>query len=104
VTTDAGSSRILATDPKHRWIDHIALGPDGAIAWSAGKSAFAQGKELRTFEAPSTVSGLAFFPRGFQLAIAHYDGATLWFPNASEAPSGKTRVEGLAPGRERQPR
>jgi hypothetical protein len=104
VTTDAGSSRILATDPKHRWIDHIALGPDGAIAWSAGKSAFAQGKELRTFEAPSTVGGLAFFPRGFQLAIAHYDGATLWFPNASEAPSGKTRVEGLAPGRERQPR
>jgi hypothetical protein len=104
VTTDAGSSRILATDPKHRWIDHIALGPDGAIAWSAGKSAFAQGKELRTFEAPSTVGGLAFFPRGFQLAIAHYDGATLWFPNASEAPSGKTQVEGLAPGRERQPR
>jgi hypothetical protein len=80
VTTDAGSSRILATDPKHRWIDHIALGPDGAIAWSAGKSAFAQGKELRTFEAPSTVGGLAFFPRGFRLAIAHYDGATLWFP------------------------
>jgi hypothetical protein len=27
VTTDAGSSRLLATDPKHRWIDHIAVGP-----------------------------------------------------------------------------
>jgi hypothetical protein len=26
VTTDAGSSRLLATDPKHRWIDHIAAG------------------------------------------------------------------------------
>jgi hypothetical protein len=94
VTTDAGSSRILATDPKHRWIDHIALGPDGAIAWSAGKSAFAQGKESPTFEAPSTVCGLAFFPRGFRLAIAHYDGATLWFPNASEAPPEKLEWNG----------
>jgi WD40 repeat protein len=81
-----GETRVLASDPKHRWIDHIALGPDGTVAWSAGKSAFAQGKELRTFEAPSTVGALAFFPKGFRLAIAHYNGATLWFPNASEAP------------------
>jgi hypothetical protein len=85
VTTDAGSSRVLSTDPKQRWIDHVALGPDGATAWSAGKTAFAQTKELRQFEAPSTVGGLAFFPKGFRLAIAHYNGATLWFPNAPQA-------------------
>ena len=84
VTTDAGSSRVLATDPKQRWIDHIALGPDGAVAWSAGKTAFAQAKELRQYEAPSTVGGLAFLPKGFRLAIAHYNGATLWFPNAPQ--------------------
>lgn len=85
VTTDAGSSRVLATDPKQRWIDHIALGPDGAVAWSAGKTAFVQAKELRQYEAPSTVGGLAFLPKGFRLAIAHYNGATLWFPNAPQA-------------------
>jgi WD40 repeat protein len=85
VTTDAGSSRVLATDPKQRWIDHIALGPDGATAWSAGKIAFVQAKELRQYEAPSTVGGLAFFPKGLRLAIAHYNGATLWFPNAPQA-------------------
>ena len=85
VTTDAGSSRVLATDPRNRWIDHIALGPDGAAAWSAGKTAFVQAKELRQFEAPSTVGGLAFLPKGFRLAIAHYNGATLWFPNAPQA-------------------
>ncbi|HUD85170.1 MAG TPA: WD40 repeat domain-containing protein [Xanthobacteraceae bacterium] len=85
VATDLGSSRVLATDPKHRWIDHVALGPDRAVAWSAGKSAFVQAKELRSFEAPSTVGGLAFLPKGFRLAIAHYNGATLWFPNAREA-------------------
>src|ERR1700730_14058936 len=80
-----GGSRILASDPKHRWIDQVALGPDGAVAWSAGKTAFAQSKELRTFEAPSTVGGLAFLPKGFRLAVAHYNGATLWFPNAPQA-------------------
>jgi WD40 repeat protein len=85
VTTDAGSSRVLATDPKHRWIDHVALAPDGSVAWSAGKSAFVQAKQLRSFEAPSTVGGLAFLPKGFRLALAHYNGASLWFPNAPKA-------------------
>ena len=40
----------------------------------------------RTYEAPSTVAGLAFAPKGFRLAIAHYNGVTLWFPNASAKP------------------
>ena len=95
VATDAnGESRTAATDPKHRWIDHVALGPDGALAWSAGKIAFAQGKELRTFEAPSTVGGLAFLPKGFRLALAHYNGATLWFPNAAGAVPEKLEWKG----------
>jgi WD40 repeat protein len=85
IATDPGASRVLATDPKHRWIDHVALGPDGAVAWSAGKTAFVQAKELRQFEAPSTVGGLAFLPKGFRLAVAHYNGASLWFPNAPQA-------------------
>ncbi len=89
VATDAsGEHRILATDDKRRWIDQVALGPDGAVAWSAGKTAHVLTKkgEQRTFEAPSTVAGLAFAPKGFRLAIAHYNGATLWFPNASAKP------------------
>jgi WD40 repeat protein len=84
-TNAVGESRTLATDPKRRWIDHVALGPEGAVAWSAGKTAFAQSKDLREFEAPSTVGGLAFLPKGFRLAVAHYNGATLWFPNAPQA-------------------
>jgi WD40 repeat protein len=91
IVTDAkGESQTLATDPKRRWIDQLALGPDGAVAWSAGKTAFVQqakdkNKEPRQFETPSTVGGLAFLPKGFRLAIAHYNGATLWFPNAAQA-------------------
>ena len=37
-------------------------------------------------EVPSTVGALAFAPKGFRLAIAHYNGVTLWFPNAQATP------------------
>jgi WD40 repeat protein len=93
-TNVQGEMRTLAADAKHRWIDHLALGPDGAVAWSAGKTAFVQAKELREFEAPSTVGGLAFLPKGFRLAVAHYNGATLWFPNAPQATPEKLEWKG----------
>jgi WD40 repeat protein len=89
VATDAkGEHQTLATDPKHRWIDRVALGPDGVVAWSAGKQAFvrtAKG-EVKSLDLPSSVGGLAFAPKGLRLAIAHYGGASLWFPNAQAAP------------------
>ncbi|MDB5518273.1 MAG: hypothetical protein JWQ17_5031 [Tardiphaga sp.] len=84
VTLDGkGEIALLATDPKRRWIDTVALHPDGAIAWSVGKTAYVRsGKsEDKSFEVPSTVGGLAFAPKGMRLAIAHYNGVTLWFPN-----------------------
>jgi WD40 repeat protein len=78
-----GEVALLATDPKRRWIDNVALHPEGAVAWSVGKTAFVRsGKaEDKSFEVPSTVGGLAFAPKGMRLAIAHYNGVTLWFPN-----------------------
>jgi WD40 repeat protein len=93
-----GASGVMASDPKHRWIDHVALGADGVVAWSAGKTAYVQAKDQakdpRAFEAPSSVGGLAFFPKGLRLAIAHYNGATLWFPNASGAAPEKLEWKG----------
>jgi WD40 repeat protein len=95
VATDGdGVTVVLASDPKQRWIDHVALGPDDVVAWSAGKTAYVQAKDSRAFEAPSTVGGLAFFPKGLRLAIAHYNGATLWFPNASGAAPEKLEWKG----------
>jgi len=89
VATDArGESTILAADAKQRWIDHMAVGPAGALAWSAGKEACvrtAKGSERR-LEVTSTVGGLAFAPKGLRLAIAHYNGLTLWFANAQSEP------------------
>ena len=88
VATDAnGASETLATDAKHRWIDRVAVGPD-AIAWSAGKQAFvriAKG-ETKSVDLPSSVGGLAFSPKGLRVAVAHYGGVTLWFPNAQATP------------------
>ena len=78
----------LAVDAKRRWIDNVALHPDGAVAWSAGKTAFlrsAKGEE-KSFPVPSTVGGLAFAPKGLRLAVAHYNGVTLWFPNMTANP------------------
>jgi WD40 repeat protein len=89
VSTDGrGDSRPVAADAKRRWIDHVAAGPDGAVAWSAGKTAFVQTAkgEPRALDVPSTVGGLAFAPKGLRLAIAHYNGVTLWFPNAQATP------------------
>src|SRR4051812_10070952 len=78
-----GEVSLLATDPKRRWIDSVALHPDGAVAWSVGKTAFVRSgrNEDKSFEVPSTVGGLAFAPKGLRLAIAHYNGVTLWFAN-----------------------
>jgi WD40 repeat protein len=89
VALDAkGSVTMLATDAKRRWIDNVALHPDGAVAWSSGKTAFVRsGKgEEKSFDAPTTVGGLAFAPKGLRLAIAHYNGVTLWFPNMAAKP------------------
>jgi WD40 repeat protein len=84
VSLDAkGEVALLATDAKRRWIDNVALHPEGAFAWSVGKTAFMRSGrgEEKSFEVPSTVGGLAFAPKGLRLAIAHYNGVTLWFPN-----------------------
>jgi WD40 repeat protein len=75
-------------DENGKWIDALAARGDGAIAWSSGKNVRARDPAgaIKTFAAPSSVRGLAFMPKGYRIAIAHYDGATLWFPNAAAPP------------------
>jgi WD40 repeat protein len=87
-TNSDGESRTVVTDPKRRWIDHVAAGPDGAVAWSVAKTAYVQTpkRQEKSTELSSSAGGLAFAPRGFRLAVAHYHGVALWFPNASAAP------------------
>ncbi len=75
-------------DEKGRWIDAIATLPDGATAWSTGKTVTARSAkgEIKQMSAPTTARGLAFLPKGYRLALSHYNGASLWFPNTSAEP------------------
>lgn len=85
--TDAEGVIETLVEVKNKWIDHVALGPDGALAWSSGKTAFVRTKKgERSLEVASTVGGLAFAPKGFRLAVAHYNGVSLWFPNLDAKP------------------
>lgn len=86
--TASGEVAILATDAKRRWIHHVAVAGDGSVAWAAGKQVFVgRGEgEPRALDLPSGAGGIAFMPKGLRLAIAHYNGASLWFPNAQAAP------------------
>ena len=61
-----------------RWIDAVAASPSGAVAWAAGKAVFARddkGKVSR-WDAPTTARGLAFAPKGYRVAISHYNGVS----------------------------
>src|SRR5579871_3747094 len=64
-----GEVTVLATDTKRRWIDNVALHPDGAVAWSASKTAFIRSgqNQEKSLDVPSTVGGLAFAPKGLRL-------------------------------------
>ena len=81
-----GETREIA-DEKGRWIDALAL-RGASFAWSAGKAVRARDEAgaVRTWSAPSSVRGLAFQPKGYRVAAAHYGGATLWFPKVEGAP------------------
>jgi WD40 repeat protein len=85
VATDARGAITPIGDENGCWIDAVAV-RDGAIAWTAGRNARARDAKgaVRSQALPSTSRGLAFFPKGYRLAISHYNGATLWFPNAGK--------------------
>jgi WD40 repeat protein len=88
VSIGADGSLHEIADEKGRWIDALAM-RGGAIAWAAGRRASARDEAgaIRSFEAPTTVRGLCFLPKGYRLALAHYNGVSLWFPSAAAAPS-----------------
>ncbi len=93
---DDGQARIIdakgqvtaVADAKRRWIDAVALHPDGSLAFTAGKTAtFRDAKgRAKSIELLSSSQGLAFKPKGLQLAIAQNGGAWLWMPGTDAAP------------------
>ena len=88
VVTRADASTLEIGHEKGRWIDALSVRNDGAIAWSAGKHVRARDSKgaVKSHEAPSSVRGLGFLPKGYRLAMSHYNGVSLWFPNTVGAP------------------
>lgn len=85
--TADGTAETLAETPR-KWVTSIAAGPQGAVAWSVGRSAsvrFADGK-VKTFEHARSVEGIAFAPKGMRIGVARYNGVTLDFPAADGRP------------------
>jgi WD40 repeat protein len=87
---DGSTEEIFHADGK--WIDALVRRGDSSIAWSSGRQVHARDPQanVKHFTAPSSVRGLAYAPKGYRLAIAHYNGATLWFPNTAAAPESFT--------------
>jgi WD40 repeat protein len=90
VETRADGSTVTLGEEKGRWIDALAARADGATAWSTGKEVHARDAkgEIKRHAAPSSVRGLCFMPKGYRLALAHYNGVSLWFPNTAAEPEG----------------
>ena len=70
------------------WIDALVVRGDGPMAWASGKTVFARNDkgEVKNMSAPSSVRGLSFMPKGYRLALSHYNGVSLWFPNMAAEP------------------
>ncbi|MCX5514187.1 hypothetical protein C3941_21345 [Kaistia algarum] len=84
----AGGVVELASRPR-KWIDQLATGPNGAFAFGFGREAVVHlpdGKE-RALTHERAVGGLAFAPKGLRLAVARYNGATLWWPATDAKPT-----------------
>jgi WD40 repeat protein len=80
--TDAGGEVTVLAKFPGRQADVLAVSPSGGLRAAAG------GREVRLLDRagktagaaadhPSTVTGLAFNPKGKRLAVSHYGGATL---------------------------
>ncbi|EKF18219.1 WD40 repeat domain-containing protein [Nitratireductor pacificus] len=86
VSTDGTATQLAEIGRK--WVTSVAAGPQGAVGFASGRTAyvrFADGK-LREFPHPRSAEGLAFAPKGMRLAVARYNGATLHFPATDGKP------------------
>ena len=72
-----------------KWVEKVAAHADakaGRLACAVGKRVHvfdATGKQLKTLEHPSSVTGLVFDAKGKRIAASHYNGASVWFVASS---------------------
>ncbi|RCS23867.1 WD40 repeat domain-containing protein [Phyllobacterium salinisoli] len=86
-TGPTGEAEELASVPR-KWMTAIASGPQSAVAFASGRSAWVreQNGKVREFEHPRSVEGVAFAPKGMRLAVARYNGVTLHWAGTESKP------------------
>ncbi|MBX3530471.1 MAG: WD40 repeat domain-containing protein [Rhizobiaceae bacterium] len=85
----ANGAITTVAEAGRKWVQAVAPGPQGTVAWAVGKSAFVKlpdGK-VREFQHARTAEAIAFAPKGMRIAVARYNGATLHFPAAQGKPT-----------------
>ena len=73
-----GNVRELALMAR-KWMTTVAAGPQGAVAFASGRTAWVRLSDgaMREFQHERSVEGLAFAPKGLRIAVARYNGVTL---------------------------
>ena len=87
-----------------KWVEQVASFADakaGLLACAAGKFVHlfsADGQKVKSFEHPSTVTGIAFDAKGKRIAASHYNGASLWFVASTAAKPRRLEWKGSHTG------
>ncbi len=77
----------VVSEQKGKWIDVIASGPNGAVGFASGRTAWVvANNEIKQFDHERAVEGLAFAPKGLRLACGRYNGVTLHWVVGNGAP------------------
>ncbi|MEM1037904.1 MAG: WD40 repeat domain-containing protein [Pseudomonadota bacterium] len=86
VATSRSGSQEIATHAG-KWIDALAAGPNGALAYVSGRTVWLKTADtIREISHERAVEGLCFGPKGMRLACARYNGATLHWAAAGAKP------------------
>ncbi len=82
-----GSVRLVA-EKKSKWIDQLASGPQGAVAFAAGRTAWVGLSDGQVLEFPheKAVGAVGFLPKGLRLTTATTDKARILWVTAQGAP------------------
>ena len=92
---DGGFRRITAGGEvsevarfRGKWVEQVAAFDDvkaPLVACAVGKTVHVfdqRGERVKSFEHPSSVTGVTFDAKGKRVAASHYNGCSLWFVNA----------------------
>lgn len=82
-----GTATELAHLPR-KWISVVAAGPQGAVAYAQGRTAYVRLADgvTKEFTEQRTVEGIDFAPKGLRIALARYNGVTLHWVGIAGAP------------------